>query len=820
MGIPFKNKHRVIIVILLIFIALTTLYNVTIEGIQTNYVNNKLVEERGFDKEQYNYALPSIKNEEFIRLSKLIMEGKLRVHENIESYIGFEDPNDINWDAIVGESPNTYQLYLQCLNPIILLSRTFELTGDDQYIQMAKQIIISWMDYKESEPQNTFLWYDHGTALRLENIIYFMLVLEEREYIDESFNDKINELIKEHISYLSNDSKYTHNHNHGIFQDRALIYGAYFQGVEENKYYVELAKERLVKQIDFAFNSEMVHVENSPGYQVGVVQILYQISDFLEQFQDEWGIELKNKVKKSNDFLMHILKPNGSLAEVGDTIGSIENRPSNLGYRFDNQELLYSSTWGNEGIKPVETTAIYPQAGYYIGRNSWEKDTFNDSTWVMFRSGYSSKTHKHADDLSFMLYSKGKDIFVDPGWYNYVIGDIYRDYLLSSNAHNTIIVDSKSYSVTEQNSYKTGILTYEFSDNYDYVLGFNKMYEGVQIDRHFYYLKDDAIVLYDDIISEDIHEYSQLFHTSEYMKLLEAKDDEVLLSIEGTPYNVRVKQLGGNTKLLVHRQVGEGIPYGHISRVMNKVEPIYTLEFKQEGSHTQYITIITIEDKYGNNNSIKSYNYTKIEGIVIDNGEEEYAIHFKGRERIDASSVEVINIEGNKYEFISKQPNQEGLQYAWYIVDESNGEVLERVGYSSENALIYDFQKGKNYLVKAYVKNQFGERDFAIVGKISYVGDTAINNSENLKDGRLILKEHYYEKLGDNKYKFVIPYEYFWDISVKWYIYRNGGYYTVINGQNILEYQFTEPGSYTVMYYFKTLNGDMEFWNFKAINID
>lgn len=133
---------------------------------------------------------------------------------------------------------------------------------------------------------------------------------------------------------------------------------------------------------------------------------------------------------------------------------------------------------------------------------------------MMFKSGYVSKTHKHADDNSFMLYSKGYDIFVDPGWYNYMTGNFYRDYFVSSNAHNTVIVDGKTYSPTAENSSKVGIYEYEQNENYDYVSGYNEMYNDVSFDRHFYNL-GDAIIVYDNIESASEHIYSQLLHASE-----------------------------------------------------------------------------------------------------------------------------------------------------------------------------------------------------------------------------------------------------------------------------------------------------------------
>lgn len=167
-------------------------------------------------------------------------------------------------------------------------------------------------------------------------------------------------------------------------------------------------------------------------------------------------------------------------------------------------------------------SAFYPKSGYYY-RNHANGD---GAIWCSFRAGYSSKTHKHADDCSFQLYALGQDIFVDSGMYNYMTGNVYRDYMVSSKAHNSIIVDGNSYSVTAENSSKTGILKTAQTDEYDEILGFLDMYDGVSIDRHFYNFKG-TIVLHDDIQSKEIHNYEQLFHLYPGIRILEQSNSEV-----------------------------------------------------------------------------------------------------------------------------------------------------------------------------------------------------------------------------------------------------------------------------------------------------
>ncbi len=443
-------------------------------------LDNSLDNYFGLTLKQFNCDMDFLNDEQQIQLANDIFKGQLVVSPSFQNNSPSYSLKTLDWNIQYSDSPNTFQLYLQSLNCIKYLAKGYELSGNTKYLDLGKAFVYSWTEYdanKTISENNPFTWYDHGTALRADNLIYLALVCEKAQYLDQKFIEVIQNLIEAHGECLSNNTYYTKNHNHGIFQDQALIYIAYFLNDEKKDSYLSLAKERLEKQKQYAFNSELVHVENSPGYQVGVLNIFRNISEFLLQFNDPFGKELFDDVAQSAEFMAWVTKPNGLTAEIGDTNGAL-NIETNIDTglsSFGNAHLTYAATQGTEGMAPRENCVIYPQSGYFMAREHWNREDFNLSTWSVFKAGYSSKTHKHADDLSIMLYSKGHDIFVDPGWYNYITGNKYRDYFVSSRAHNSIIVDGRTYSATEENSEKTGILDYRIGDDYNYALGFNDM---------------------------------------------------------------------------------------------------------------------------------------------------------------------------------------------------------------------------------------------------------------------------------------------------------------------------------------------------------
>lgn len=778
----------------------------------------------GLTLETFNcpFKLPDTKS--IIDIADGLLEHNLTVYYDMDSMP--YDFDELDWNVLYTDAPATFQLYLQCLNPIVYLTKAYELTNDKKYLKKAETFLLSWNEYRKDEElikNNTMVWYDHGTALRAENIIYYALVADNVGELNVNTCTLIIELLKLHGEKLSSDIFYTENHNHGIFQDRALIYIAYFLDDFNKENWISIAKERLKEQMNFAFTREGVHVENSPGYQIGVTDLFRVIADFLIQYEDEYGKELYEEIEQSMEFMTYITKPNGAAAAIGDTNdlvngSTISNVNANV---FENNNYTYAATLGQEGDMPEVKSVIYPESGYYISHNSWSKENYINSTWTMFKSGYSSKTHKHADDNSFMLYSKGFDIFVDPGWYNYSSGNRYRDYLISSLAHNTVIVDGKTYSPTVENSFKTGIFNYGIENDYDYVAGFNDMYNGVKIDRYFYNL-GDALIIYDNVQSNDEHVYSQLFHTAEHMELVNHTKKEVLFKLGETDYYVRIKQFMDVENSKVIRGDFDKETYGYISRQMNSIEATNTVKFDSVGANVNFVTLITIEDKDGNIDDISNIAFNQNDMFFyIDKYNSEYKISLQERKRLSVDKI-IVKQDNNTFTFenLCKDDN---FLYAWYVIDMENNEALKKSEYCQSNKFSYEFKEKGTYLIRAYVKNSNNQRIYKTVAVITYDDDEQrfIDISSNYSYMNLIYNGHSYENIEGNKFVFNVDYNYSLASKIKWYIYKDGSYYDSILNENetMLEYEFTLPGDYTIMYYLTTEQGNNEFWNFPIITI-
>lgn len=748
----------------------------------------------------------------------------------------------LDWNVVFSPSPATFQLWMQSLGMVSILTRAFLITGEKRYLYKANYFLRDWDRYDCSvkSKENNMVWHDHGSALRANSIIYFALVSDEAGELDEEKAIFLRKLIKRHCDFLTREDKYTKNHNHGIFQDQSLLYCAYFMDDNDSDKLIELALKRLQGQIEFAFNSEKVHVENSSAYHIALLYMLNTIAEFLDMKKHPLTFYVKANIKESADFLSHLNRPSGNLLNTGDS--SIDGKKLKIDLnarKLGSDAYLFSATQGKEGEESENESVVFPKSGYYFYKEkSRYCSDFSKATWKMFKGGYSSRTHKHADDLSIALYSKGYDILIDTGYYNYAIGSNISDYLKSSLAHNTVIVDDKSYSTESEMSHNTSIYTYRLDEDVDIVTGYNNMYDGVSIARTVY-SANDVTVIVDDIVSDDEHKYTQAFHLSDDMKVVSKSKDEILLAIADTGFYVRIRQIDEyeTEELFVingqNTLPDSKITGGYASYGQNEFNTITTLHFVKSGENARFVTAITIEDDEGNvvfsheNDSDKNkIKYTDVDYDIANNTIRIGKIK-KYVGCIDCSNFNTVETTMDNSVLVifdsEKKNNNRGerWEYEYELIDTESGLIFDKKPYSTESRCKFNINKN-NFLVKAKIKKD----DLLISNKViaHYQFDNEQKKwiADNKKE---FLSLHYkgqnVNMIDKDKYRFSVEFDYSFDYKIKWYIYRNGQYFSslVSENENELLFQFEKEGEYTVSYYITTDLNEKFFFNYPVIKI-
>jgi hypothetical protein len=95
-----------------------------------------------------------------------------------------------------------------------------------------------------------------------------------------------------------------------------------------------------------------------------------------------------------------------------------------------------------------EKSEFYKEEGHFFFR---KKDNDEEEIYVHFDAAplgfLSIAAHGHADALSIILHVDGNPILVDPGTYIYHTDKEWRNYFISTLAHNTICIDNLNQAV-------------------------------------------------------------------------------------------------------------------------------------------------------------------------------------------------------------------------------------------------------------------------------------------------------------------------------------------------------------------------------------
>lgn len=524
----------------------------------------------------------SNKNPETINIANKIMDNQIYIFSSLD-IIDFSE--GINWDYQHHTNAQTYQLYLQALNCVSFLLNAFEISQEQKYLLKAKEIIESWYEYQIKQPVNNMVWYDHPTAYRAHNLVYFMILAQKNNL--EINEEKYISLIEQHAHYLYSDKSYRKN-NHGIMMDRAIILLGILVEHPDAPHWIEKGIWRLKDTFYYSYSYNGVHLENSPEYHRIVYNLYKSTEKFLNQNNLSLGEDLLNILSKSEKYFSYLSKPDGSIPMIGDS----------------------GKLFTTNAIKRFES--FYDQTAGITILQSENEDNKDLSTWISFVCGYGTTTHKHYDDLSFTLFYKGKDIFVDSGKYGYGKSKL-RSYVVSPSAHNTLCLKDKRYVLDKTNDDFKKIYTSSFLTNnkVDIVKGINTGYEGVKLERTLIFIKPDILIVIDYFNSSTTNNIAQIFNLAPEINIVETSNKKVTVKSEDKL--IEIEQLIPTGELEVHQGSVE-IPRAVIAEKFGKAIKSNQLEYITEKNEGYLLTAIKLGENAINN--FKSASINETEGLV------------------------------------------------------------------------------------------------------------------------------------------------------------------------------------------------------------
>lgn len=437
----------------------------------------------------------------------------------------------------------SYQLYLQSLRIVSSLLIEFERSSKIQYLEKAQQIIESWMDFMDTEPENDMIWYDHPSANRAQNIIHFLYLAKDRLEIDEQ---RYYNVLVRHAEFMSNPTEYKYN-NHSLMMDRSLMIVGRILGR------IDLFNVGYYRAIDtfwYSFSAKGVHLENSPDYHVMVRKMYIEMEEYLKGYGYSFGKNINGYIEMSKEYLDIVSRPNGLLPPLGDSGNSRGTR-----------QKVYRNFFDYE-------------AG--IGVLQYEKPT---PVYVSFVAGFSTNTHKHYDDLSITLNYGGEDVLVDSGKFSYS-RDPIRTYMLSAKAHSTLYFENENYIKEHDNRFTHLVEMTGFYDAEDYTIikGRNRGFEQSELGRTVILLKRYPIVILLDEASTD-DEVFQNFNLHQDVELIEYNIGHSVVRLP-SGHLVSFSQMG-QVDGLVNVESSTAKPASAVNTVgFGKTTPTHQMRFK------------------------------------------------------------------------------------------------------------------------------------------------------------------------------------------------------------------------------------------------
>lgn len=419
----------------------------------------------------------------------------------------------IDWASFDAMEDRDIPYRLNSFKFMSCLIEAYEDTQDPKYKDLAMDFIMGWIDVHPAPFEGSeWAWHDDATGRR--TFLFSVAYALWGDELPEDQRERLEESLRLQVELLATDEFYTYRHNHGMFQDQAIaLYALILETGDRQKELMNLAKERSLDYFRYSIAEDGVHKEHSPSYHYEMVDAVHWFGIVYQTIDPEFSKEMLDLEQKMAKYATHITMPNGYTPSIGDSAKRIYDHD---GWE-DNEAYMYAVTSGKEGEPSEETMVVFEEGGYGIMRSDW-LDSPEEATWMMLSAATHSGTHKHNDDLNFLLYHKG-ELFVEAGNRNYNYLEPYTRYVYESYAHNVLLINDEPFKMgiklpsINDRAKLTRITDYNKDGDVQWVQGSQQRFSGIEQIRTLEYDKKNSVVkVIDKLESTKKAESRLLYH--------------------------------------------------------------------------------------------------------------------------------------------------------------------------------------------------------------------------------------------------------------------------------------------------------------------
>lgn len=517
----------------------------------------------------------------------------------------------VAWDDVVADDRSLH-FHLHSWTPLGTSLSAFDRTRHARYLRAALALALDWVRrYPSLEDASPFAWYDMAVGVRACRLAYLLDAATRAPFVDDEVVADLVRSVLLHREALAREGFFPAHSNHGFYvaagEAALALRFPELPGMQESR---DRARARLDRLIHDQFTAEGVHREHSPGYQWMVLDTLEGLmaADLLRAEDHQASLD------RIQDATAWFVLPDGHLAMFGDT-----DRHSMTGCDWPHvrsDALRFVLSRGAEGRPPVDLFRAFPASGYVVFRSEWPRgpEDFSDPSYLAQTCAFHSRTHKHADDLSFIWYDRGREILVDAGRYGYRgrtppgsslwndgfwYADPNRIYVESTRAHNTVEVDGRNFPRRGVEPYGSALARWGESAGLFYSESAARHWESLSHRRVLLLRPGDWLLVFDWLVDEESapHRFVQRFHFAPELEIEGTVDGAATLAAPTWTEPLHMVSLVPAE--LVAPARGQKSPelLGWISRRAGGMLPIHTTGFSSEGRPSQlFATLFAFGD--------------------------------------------------------------------------------------------------------------------------------------------------------------------------------------------------------------------------------
>lgn len=308
------------------------------------------------------------------------------------------------------------------------LAWAFESTGDKRFADRFVALAEGWVAGNPVAKGDG--WEPYAVSLRTTNWIYALLLLGDS--VEPAARERLEASLALQLEYLSRRLELHILANHLQKNLKALVIGGlYFSGPAAERW-LQNGTSMLWRELFEQVLPDGGHYERSPMYHA------IALSDFLEVI----GLLGRRDITPPADAINRVRKMVRALGALSDTRGRLHP------FNDAAEGIAPGRNWLSrlaiqivrENVPALEGDFSLPEMGYYGFVRGGDTERLIIDCGPLgprYQAG-----HGHCDLLSFEWVVNGQPVVVDSGVNGYE-SDFYREYVRSTRAHNTVVIDER-----------------------------------------------------------------------------------------------------------------------------------------------------------------------------------------------------------------------------------------------------------------------------------------------------------------------------------------------------------------------------------------